>query len=149
MDGLEEHYQDMCDIEFTIERDHLYILQTRAGKRTAAAAVKMAVAMVGEGLIDRETAVSRVEPASLEQLHRPRLADRVKGSPPLVVGVAASPGAAKGIVVFTADDAVSEAREGRDVILVRPETTPDDIHGMAAAVGILTVKGARPPMPPS
>jgi pyruvate,orthophosphate dikinase len=143
MDGLEEHYQDMCDIEFTIERDHLYILQTRAGKRTAAAAVKMAVAMVGEGLIDRETAVSRVEPASLEQLHRPRLADRVKGSPPLVVGVAASPGAAKGIVVFTADDAVSEAREGRDVILVRPETTPDDIHGMAAAVGILTSQGGK------
>jgi pyruvate,orthophosphate dikinase len=143
MDGLEEHYRDMCDIEFTIERDVLYILQTRAGKRTAAAAVKMAVAMVGEGLIDRETAVSRVEPASLEQLHRPRLADRVKGSPPLAMGVAASPGAATGAVVFTADDAVAEARNGVEVILVRPETTPDDIHGMAAAVGILTSQGGK------
>jgi pyruvate,orthophosphate dikinase len=143
MGGLESHYGDMCDIEFTIERDILYMLQTRAGKRTAAAAVKMAVAMVGEGLIDRETAVSRVEPASLEQLHRPRLADRAKGSPPLVVGVAASPGAANGIVVFTADDAVSESRNGVDVILVRPETTPDDIHGMAAAVGILTSQGGK------
>jgi pyruvate,orthophosphate dikinase len=143
MDGLEAHYRDMCDIEFTIERDHLYILQTRAGKRTAAAAVKMAVAMVGEGLIDRETAVSRVEPASLEQLHRPRLADRIRGSAPLVVGVAASPGAAKGVAVFTADDAVSESRNGLEVILVRPETTPDDIHGMAAAVGILTSQGGK------
>jgi pyruvate,orthophosphate dikinase len=143
MDGLEAHYRDMCDIEFTIERDHLYILQTRAGKRTAAAAVRMAVAMVGEGLIDRETAVSRVEPASLEQLHRPRLADRIRGSAPLVVGVAASPGAAKGVAVFTADDAVSESRNGLEVILVRPETTPDDIHGMAAAVGILTSQGGK------
>jgi pyruvate,orthophosphate dikinase len=143
MDGLESHYRDMCDIEFTIERNVLYILQTRAGKRTAAAAVKMAVAMVDEGLIDRETAVSRVEPASLEQLHRPRLADRVKGSPPLAMGVAASPGAATGIVVFTADDAVAEARDGASVILVRPETTPDDIHGMAAAAGILTSQGGK------
>jgi pyruvate,orthophosphate dikinase len=143
MDGLEAHYRDMCDIEFTIEREHLYILQTRAGKRTAPAAVKMAVAMVDEGLIDRETAVARVEPASLEQLHRPRLADRVKGSPPLAVGVAASPGAAMGLVVFTADDAVAEARNGASVILVRPETTPDDIHGMAAAAGILTSQGGK------
>jgi pyruvate,orthophosphate dikinase len=143
MEGLEEHYRDMCDIEFTIERDVLYILQTRAGKRTAPAAVKMAVAMVDEGLIDRETAVSRVEPASLEQLHRPRLADKVKRTAPLVVGVAASPGAATGVVVFTADDAVAEARLGAGVILVRPETTPDDIHGMAAAAGILTSQGGK------
>ena len=143
MEGLEAHYRDMCDIEFTIERDVLYILQTRAGKRTAAAAVKMAVAMVGEGLIDRATAVSRVEPDSLEQLHRPRLADKVKASAPLAMGVAASPGAATGVVVFTADDAVSEARNGVEVILVRPETTPDDIHGMAAAVGILTNQGGK------
>ncbi|HEX2403867.1 MAG TPA: PEP/pyruvate-binding domain-containing protein, partial [Acidimicrobiia bacterium] len=124
MDGLENHYRDMCDIEFTIERDVLYILQTRAGKRTAAAAVKMAVAMVGEGLIDRETAVTRVEPDSLEQLHRPRIADRVKGSASLVVGVAASPGAATGKVVFSSDEAVEQARNGAEVILVRPETTP-------------------------
>ena len=143
MDGLESHYRDMCDIEFTIERDVLYILQTRAGKRTAAAAVKMAVAMVGEGLIDRETAVTRVEPDSLEQLHRPRIADRVKGSASLVVGVAASPGAATGKVVFSSEEAVEQARNGVAVILVRPETTPDDIHGMAAAVGILTSQGGK------
>ncbi len=143
IDGLEEHYRDMCDIEFTIERDVLYILQTRAGKRTAAAAVKMAVAMVDEGLIDRETAIARVEPASLEQLHRPRLADRVTGSSPVAVGVAASPGAAAGVVAFTADDAVAVARSGANVILVRPETTPDDIHGMAAAEGILTSQGGK------
>ena len=143
MDGLENHYRDMCDIEFTIERDVLYILQTRAGKRTAAAAVKMAVAMVGEGLIDRATAVTRVEPASLEQLHRPRLADRVDQSSLLVVGVAASPGAATGAVVFSSEEAVEQARNSIDVILVRPETTPDDIHGMAAAVGILTSQGGK------
>jgi pyruvate, orthophosphate dikinase len=143
MDGLEHHYRDMCDIEFTIERDVLYILQTRAGKRTAAAAVKMAVAMVGEGLIDRSTAVTRVEPASLEQLHRPRLVDRVDQSALLVVGVAASPGAATGVVVFSSEEAVEQARSGIEVILVRPETTPDDIHGMAAAVGILTSHGGK------
>ncbi|MGH3668824.1 MAG: PEP-utilizing enzyme, partial [Acidimicrobiia bacterium] len=143
MEGLETHYRDMCDIEFTIERDVLYILQTRAGKRTAAAAVKMAVAMVGEGLIDRETAVTRVEPDSLEQLHRPRIADRVKGSASLVVGVAASPGAVTGQVVFSSEEAVHQARNGAEVILVRPETTPDDIHGMAAAVGILTSQGGK------
>lgn len=143
MAGLENHYRDMCDIEFTIERDELYILQTRAGKRTAAAAVKMAVAMVGEGLIDKKIALTRVEPASLEQLHRPRIADRVKGASSLAVGVAASPGAATGTVVFTAEDAVQEARDGARVILVRPETTPDDIHGMAAAAGILTSQGGK------
>jgi pyruvate, orthophosphate dikinase len=143
MDGLENHYRDMCDIEFTIERDVLFILQTRAGKRTAAAAVKMAVAMVGEGLIDQETAVGRVEPASLEQLHRPRVADRVKRASSMASGVAASPGAATGAVVFSAEEAVAEAREGNTVILVRPETTPDDIHGMAAAAGILTSQGGK------
>ncbi|HEX6147419.1 MAG TPA: pyruvate, phosphate dikinase [Acidimicrobiia bacterium] len=143
MEGLEAHYRDMCDIEFTIEKDKLYILQTRAGKRTAAAAVKMAVAMVGEGLIDQATAVSRVEPDSLEQLHRPRVADRVKRSSALASGVAASPGAATGAVVFSSDEAVEEARKGTKVILVRPQTTPDDIHGMAASVGILTSQGGK------
>lgn len=142
MGDLEQHYRDMLDIEFTIERDELYILQVRAGKRTAHAAVKMAVAMEREGLIDRATAVTRVEPASLEQLHRPRIA---ADSPvdAVVTGVAASPGAAAGAVVFTADEAVEKAREGIDCILVRPETTPDDIHGMAAAVGILTSQGGK------
>jgi pyruvate,orthophosphate dikinase len=143
MEGLEAHYRDMCDIEFTIEKDKLHILQTRAGKRTAAAAVKMAVAMVGEGLIDKATAVTRVEPDSLEQLHRPRVADRVKRSSAIANGVAASPGAATGAVVFSSDEAVEEARKGEKVILVRPETTPDDIHGMAAAAGILTSQGGK------
>jgi pyruvate,orthophosphate dikinase len=143
MNGLEAHYRDMCDIEFTIERNVLYILQTRAGKRTAAAAVKMAVAMVEEGLIDRAMAVRRVAPASLEQLYRPRIADHIKVSMAAATGVAASPGAAIGKVVFSSDDAVAQEREGEAVILVRPETTPNDIHGMAAAVGILTSQGGK------
>ncbi len=143
MSGLEAHYRDMCDIEFTIERDVLYILQTRAGKRTAPAAVKMAVAMVGEGLIDEATAVTRVEPASLEQLHRPRVADSVKLSSAVAAGVAASPGAAVGHAVFSSDEAVQMAQPEYPVILVRPETTPDDIHGMYAAAGILTSQGGK------
>ena len=142
MAQLESHYRDMCDIEFTIEGGELYILQTRAGKRTAEAAVRMAVAMVDEGLIDRATAISRVEPASLEQLHRPRVAPNTPVQP-VVSGVAASPGAASGIVVFDSDTAVEKAQAGEDVILVRPETTPNDIHGMAAAVGILTSQGGK------
>ncbi|MFZ0013930.1 MAG: pyruvate, phosphate dikinase [Acidimicrobiia bacterium] len=142
MDLLERHYQDMCDIEFTIEKDTLYILQTRVGKRTAEAAVRLAVTMVKEGLIDRETALGRVQPASLEQLHRPKI-DTQAAPPPAIEGVAASPGAAAGMVVFTADRAVELARDGEQVILVRPQTTPDDIHGMAAAVGILTSQGGK------
>jgi pyruvate,orthophosphate dikinase len=142
MDGLEHHYQDMLDIEFTIEKGILYILQVRSGKRTAEAAVRLAVMMADEGLIDRATAVTRVEPASLEQLHRPRI-DASKVADPVLSGVAASPGAASGAVVFTADEAVRMAKEGNDCILVRPETTPDDIHGMAAAVGILTSQGGK------
>ncbi len=143
MEGLEEHYRDMCDIEFTIERDILFILQTRAGKRTAPAAVRMAVAMVEEGLIDRPTAIGRVDPASLEQLHRPRIADHVSSGASIAQGVAASPGAATGAAVFSSDEAVERAREGDRVILVRPETTPDDIHGMIAAIGILTSQGGK------
>ena len=142
MDGLERHYRDMCDIEFTIERDRLYILQTRVGKRTAEAAVRLAVTMAYEGLIDHRTAVTRVQPAALEQLHRRRIDTRT-APPPVISGVAASPGAASGKVVFTADRAVEQARDGASVILVRPETTPDDIHGMAAAVGILTSQGGK------
>jgi pyruvate,orthophosphate dikinase len=142
MGDLESHYRDMVDIEFTIERGDLYILQARVGKRTAEAAVRIAIAMAQEGLIDRATAVSRVDPAALEQLHRPRI-DLAKAPRPMVTGVAASPGAAAGIVAFTADEAVELARAGEDVILVRPETTPDDIHGMAAAVGIVTSQGGK------
>jgi pyruvate,orthophosphate dikinase len=143
MESLETHYRDMCDIEFTIENDHLYILQTRAGKRTAAAAVRVAVAMHAEGLIDRATAVTRVEPVSLEQLHRPRVANSVKRSAALLHGVAASPGAASGHAVFTAEAAVEKAKAGVPVILVTPQTTPDDIHGMSAANGILTSRGGK------
>jgi pyruvate,orthophosphate dikinase len=142
MDQLEKHYRDMCDIEFTIERDRLHILQTRVGKRTAEAAVRIAVTMVNEGLIDRAIAVTRVPPAALEQLHRPKI--NPSGAPkPVTRGVAASPGAARGKVVFTADRAVELAGDETAVILVRPETTPDDIHGMAAATGILTSQGGK------
>ncbi|MEA1903052.1 MAG: pyruvate, phosphate dikinase [Actinomycetota bacterium] len=142
MDGLEHHYSDMLDIEFTIEKGILYILQVRSGKRTAEAAVRLAVGMVHEGLIDKATAVTRVDPDSLEQLHRPRI-DPDSDQKPLFSGVAASPGAAAGVVVFDADDAVEAEKEGKASILMRPETTPDDIHGMAAAVGILTSQGGK------
>jgi pyruvate,orthophosphate dikinase len=142
MDRLERHYRDMCDIEFTIERDKLYILQTRVGKRTAEAAVRLAVTMANGGLIDRETALKRVDPVSLEQLHRPRI-DPERAPERAIGGVAASPGAATGKVAFTADRAVALANDGATVILVTPETTPDDIHGMAAAVGILTSQGGK------
>jgi pyruvate,orthophosphate dikinase len=142
MDGLERHFRDMCDIEFTIEKGRLWMLQTRAGKRTAPAAVRMAVEMVGEGLIDRGEAVKRVEPGSLEQLERARIDDR-NAPPSLVTGVAASPGAAAGRAVFDADRAVEWVKNGERVVLIRPETTPDDIHGMAAAEGILTSQGGK------
>ena len=140
MRTLEQHYRDMCDIEFTIERGRLYLLQTRVGKRTAAAALRMAVDMVAEGLIDEREAVTRITPAQLEQLLHPQFAPGAD-YPPLVTGLNASPGAAVGEVVFTADEAEERAAEGVDVILVRPETSPDDLHGMIAAKGILTSRG--------
>jgi pyruvate,orthophosphate dikinase len=140
MDRLERHTRDMADIEFTIEHGKLWILQTRAGKRTAAAAVRIAVEMAEDGLIDRDTALLRVNPEHLEQLARPRIETRRK---PAATGVAASPGAAQGEAVFDADRAVHAREEGRRVILVRPETTPDDIHGMDAADGILTSQGGK------
>lgn len=143
MNRLEQHYTDMCDIEFTIEKNHLYILQTRPGKRTAAAAVRLAVAMYHEGLIDRAIAVSRVSPASLEQLHRPRIADTVDLEGAATIGVAASPGAATGKAVFSSEEAVNQARAGETTLLIRPATTPEDIHGMAAASGILTTHGGK------
>jgi pyruvate, orthophosphate dikinase len=142
MDRLEAHYRDMMDIEFTIEKGELFILQARVGKRTPAAAVRIAVAMANEGTISQEEAVLRVDPASLEQLHRPRISPSISVVP-LVTGVDASPGAAVGVIVFDSDDAVEQAKAGEDVILVRPETTPDDIHGMAASVGILTSQGGK------
>ncbi|HVR32589.1 MAG TPA: pyruvate, phosphate dikinase [Acidimicrobiia bacterium] len=142
MQRLEQATHDMADIEFTIERKKLWILQTRSGKRTAAAAVRIATDMVDEGLISAEEAVLRVDPAQLEQLERPRLADK-QTVKPLVTGIGASPGAAQGLVTFDPDRAVSMAADGTDVILVSPETTPDDIHGMHAARGILTSQGGK------
>ena len=137
---LEKHYHDMQDIEFTVQRGKLYMLQTRNGKRTAKAALKIAVDMVHEGLIDKREAVSRIVPASLDQLLHPTL-DPKAPRKVIAKGLPASPGAASGKVVFTADDAEKQARTGEKVILVRRETSPEDIHGMHAAEGILTSTG--------
>jgi pyruvate, orthophosphate dikinase len=137
---LESHYRDMQDIEFTVERGKLYMLQTRSGKRTAQAALKVAVDMVGEGLIDRRQAVSRIDPASLDQLLHPTL-DLKAPRQVIARGLPASPGAAAGRAVFTADEAEDRGARGEKVILVRTETSPEDIHGMHAAVGVLTTRG--------
>ena len=137
---LESHYRDMQDIEFTIEQGKLWILQTRTGKRTGAAAVNIAVDMVAEGVIDRETAVLRVEANQLDQLLHPTV-DPNADATTLAAGLPASPGAASGKVVLTPDDAVSYSEKGDPVILVRHETSPDDFHGMAAAKAILTARG--------
>jgi pyruvate,orthophosphate dikinase len=139
MDTLEKHYRDMCDIEFTIEQGKLWILQTRIGKRTAFAEWVMAFDMLGEGLIDEDTALLRVDANRLEELFKRRV--KADGSEPIAKGLNASPGAAVGEVVFTADDAETRAKEGRKVVLVRRETTPDDYHGMIASQGILTSAG--------
>jgi len=136
---LEKHYRDVQDVEFTIEDSTLYLLQTRSGKRTASAAVKIAVDMVNEGLISREEAVLRVDPSSLEQLLHPRL-DPSARKETIAKGLAASPGAASGVVVLDADRA-AELGKSQKVILVRPETNPDDIHGLVAAQGVLTTRG--------
>ena len=140
MRRLEEHYRDMQDIEFTVEDDKLYLLQTRSAKRTAAAALKAAVDMVDEGLISREDAVARIDPDQLDQLLHPMI-DPEADFEVIAQGLNASPGAACGKVVFDADAAAERAAAGEDVILVRWETTPDDIHGMIAAEGILTAHG--------
>ena len=140
MQKLQSHYRDMCDIEFTIEQGRLFILQTRVGKRTAAAALRMAVEMQAEGLIDKREAVLRVEPAQLDQMLHPQF-DPAASYKAVTKGLNASPGAAVGKVYFTADDAESRHEAGESVILVRPETSPDDLHGMIAAEGILTSRG--------
>ncbi|MCW0181615.1 MAG: pyruvate, phosphate dikinase [Zavarzinia sp.] len=137
---LERHYRDMQDIEFTVQRGKLWMLQTRSGKRTAKAALKIAVELAGEGLIDRETAILRVDPQMLDQLLHPTL-DPKAPREILTRGLPASPGAASGIISFTADDTEKLAASGRKVILVRAETSPEDIHGMHAAQGILTSRG--------
>ena len=139
---LENHYKDMQDMEFTVEDRKLYMLQTRNGKRTAAAAVKVAVDLVKEGLIDKDTAVMRVEPDQINQLLHPVFdADELKKATPVTKGLPASPGAATGQIVFSADDAAAFAAEGKKVILVREETSPEDLAGMVAAEGILTARG--------
>lgn len=143
---LEKHYRDMQDMEFTIQNGKLYMLQTRNGKRTAAAAVKMAVDMVNEGLIDKKTALMRVEPKQLDDLLHPTLDPKAKKEAIaegrlLTQALNASPGAAVGQVVFSADDAEKWAEEGKKVVLVRVETSPEDIHGMHSSQGILTARG--------
>src|ERR1700729_3384766 len=139
-DKLEQHYRDMQDVEFTVQEGKLFMLQTRSGKRTAEAALKAAVDMVGEKLIDQDTAVSRVDPSALDQLLHPTL-DPDAPKTEIASGLGASPGAATGEVVFTADEAEKLAADHKDVILVRTETSPEDIHGMHAAKGIFTARG--------
>mgnify|MGYP000926781757 CR=1 FL=1 len=139
---LENHYRDMQDMEFTIERGKLYMLQTRSGKRTAAAALKIAVDMVNEGLITKEEAVLRVDPRQLDTLLHPTFEPKaLKAAKPIAKGLPASPGAATGQIYFTAEDAAEAAKNGQKVILVRAETSPEDIEGMYAAQGILTSRG--------
>ena len=137
---LEQHYHDVQDIEFTVERGKLYMLQTRSAKRSAEAAVRIALDMVHEGLIDERTALSRVEAESLDQLFHARIDPKARVDI-CAKGLNASPGAASGQIVFTADDAVAWKEAGKDTILVRVETTPDDVHGMIASRGVLTAKG--------
>ncbi len=137
---LEKHYRDMQDIEFTVQQSKLYMLQTRNGKRTAPAALKIAVDMANDGLITREEAIRRIEPMSLDQLLHPTLDPKAPKNV-LARGLPASPGAASGAIVFSADEAETRAQKGEAVILVRIETSPEDIHGMHAARGILTTRG--------
>lgn len=137
---LERHYRDMQDIEFTVQRGKLYMLQTRGGKRTANAAIRIAVEMVGDGLIDQDEAVRRVDPSSLDQLLHPTLDPNAERQI-VARGLPASPGAASGKIVFSAEAAESHKADGEAVILCRVETSPEDIHGMHAALGILTTRG--------
>ncbi|HET6314184.1 MAG TPA: pyruvate, phosphate dikinase [Chloroflexia bacterium] len=143
---LEKHYRDMQDLEFTIERSKLYMLQTRSGKRTAAAAVKIAVDMVNEGLISREEAIQRVEPDHVVQLLLPRYDDKdkeraIREGKLLATGLNAAPGAATGQAIFTADKAAELGHAGESIVLVREETNPEDVHGMIASKGVLTARG--------
>ena len=137
---LEKHYRDMQDLEFTVEDGKLWMLQTRNGKRTAKAALRIAVELANEGLISKQDAVSRIEPASLDQLLHPTIDPSAKRDV-VAVGLPASPGAASGEIVFSSDEATKLQADGRKVILVRVETSPEDIHGMHAAEGILTTRG--------
>ncbi|MGP4027790.1 pyruvate, phosphate dikinase [Actinomadura sp. 3N407] len=143
METLENHYRDMCDIEFTIERGKLWMLQTRVGKRTAGAAFRIACQLLDQGLIDVDEAARRVTGDQLAQLMFPRFASRVEGVRKLTKGMNASPGAAVGKAVFNSERAVELAGRGEDVILVRRETNPDDLAGMVAAKGVLTSRGGK------
>jgi len=139
---LENHYKDMQDMEFTIENGKLFMLQTRNGKRTGAAAIKIAVDMVNEGLITKEEALLKVEPKSLDQLLHPNFdQDALKKSTPIATGLAASPGAGCGKIYFTAEEAIKAAKNKEDAILVRLETSPEDIEGMNLSKGVLTIRG--------
>lgn len=139
---LETHYKDMQDMEFTVERNKLYMLQTRNGKRTAEAAVKIAVDMEKEGLIDKNTAVTRLEPAQIDQLLHPKFEQRaLENAKQVAKGLPASPGAACGKIYFTASDAEKAVEKGEKAVLVRQETSPEDLAGMVAAQGILTARG--------
>jgi pyruvate,orthophosphate dikinase len=139
---LEKHYRDVQDLEFTIERGKLYMLQTRSAKRTAAAAVKIAIDMVNEGTITKQEAVGRIEPSQVDQLLRAQFEPKARQAATRIAkGLNASPGAAVGQAVFTADDAVEWVGRGEKVVLIREETAPDDFHGMAVAQGILTARG--------
>ena len=141
-DTLEHHYHDMQDMEFTIEHKKLFMLQTRNGKRTAAAALKIACDMVDEGLVDTDKALLMVEPKQLDSLLHPQFnAEALKNATPITKGLAASPGAACGQIVFSSEDAKDEHAKGKKVVLVRLETSPEDIEGMAVAEGVLTVRG--------
>ena len=137
---LEKHYRDMQDMEFTVEQGKLWMLQTRGGKRTARAALRIAVELANEGLISKKDAVSRIDPASLDQLLHPTI-DPAATRDVIATGLPASPGAAAGEIVFSSDEAAKLQADGRKVILVRIETSPEDIHGMHAAEGILTTRG--------
>src|SRR6266849_5190844 len=137
---LEKHYRDMQDMEFTVEEGKLWMLQTRGGKRTAKAALRIAVELANEGLISKKEAVSRIDPASLDQLLHPTI-DPSATRDVIATGLPASPGAASGEIVFSSDEAAKLQADGRKVILVRIETSPEDIHGMHAAEGILTTRG--------
>ncbi len=137
---LEQHYRDMQDLEFTVEKGKLWMLQTRSGKRTGKAALRIAVELANEGLITQDEAVGRVDPAALDQLLHPAIDPKAERTV-LTTGLPASPGAAAGAIVFTADEAEAAKEQGRKVILVRVETSPEDIHGMHAAEGILTARG--------
>ena len=137
---LEKHYRDMQDLEFTVEQGKLWMLQTRSGKRTAKAALRIAVELANEQLITKEEAVMRVDPASLDQLLHPTIDPKAERHV-IATGLPASPGAASGEIVFSSDEAELLKTQGRKVILVRIETSPEDIHGMHASEGILTTRG--------